>query len=168
MISTSGAALLDYSAIDGLIHCLIPHTDIITPNTLELVALAKAQNLTTPDTSVSDQHQLDDLSQALFETLPLNYNKQRVAILTKGGHLDGQQSPDLLISEQKKQWLHDRRIETANTHGTGCTLSAAICANIAQGSSLETACKQAKDYLSNALAKGLNLGAGNGPLNHLL
>jgi hydroxymethylpyrimidine/phosphomethylpyrimidine kinase len=107
------------------------------------------------------------LSLALFDSLPTKTNGEKVSILTKGGHLSGEQSNDLLITEYSKFWLTSKRINTYNSHGTGCTLAAAICAQLALGRQLVIACEKAKTYLNNALAKKLDLGKGNGPLNHL-
>lgn len=73
---------------------------------------------------------------------------------------------DLLYTEEGAKWIQGRRIENDNTHGTGCTLSSAIAAHLAKGSSLEQAVRHGKEYISGALEDGMNLGKGSGPLNH--
>ena len=96
---------------------------------------------------------------------------QRLQVPTflKGGHLSGsEQSPDLLSAEGKLHWFEGERIATKNSHGTGCTLSAAIATFWGQGGSLQTACDKAKQYLTGALSKAdtLNVGQGHGPVHH--
>ena len=87
------------------------------------------------------------------------------AVLLKGGH-SVNDANDLLYAQGTCQWYEVKRIDNPNTHGTGCTLSSAIAANLAKGFTLEQAVKRAKDYISGALAAMLDLGAGSGPMNH--
>ena len=88
------------------------------------------------------------------------------AVLLKGGHL-AKRADDLLLQNGEAHWLQGRRVENSNTHGTGCTLSSAIACGLARGQSLVESARAAKEYLTNALRAGLDLGAGNGPLNHM-
>ena len=91
------------------------------------------------------------------------------AVLIKGGHANTSTADDFYADQQgNSAWFSSPRINTRNTHGTGCTLSAAICANIAQGKELKAACEQAKQYLQNALmaAVNCNIGNGCGPVHH--
>lgn len=168
MIATSGDPLLDKQAVRTLINALIPRVDIVTPNVAELVALCRAQNIDVNAHKTVNAESLERLSIALFESLPAKASGEKISILSKGGHLESEQANDLLITEKSKVWLKSERINTHNTHGTGCTLAAAICAQLALDEPLYLACEKAKAYLSNALAQNLNLGQGNGPLNHLL
>lgn len=168
MIATSGDPLLDEQAIRCLIDMLIPQADVITPNVAELISLCQAQGINTPVSQDIDHHQLAQLSQALFDSLARQSNGKAVAILSKGGHLNNHDARDYLLTDNGETWLTSARLDTHNTHGTGCTLSSAICARLSLGDNLEAACTKAKRYLSNALNKNLNLGAGNGPLNHLI
>ena len=90
------------------------------------------------------------------------------AVLMKGGHLESKESPDLLISHSGSEWFESNRILTKNTHGTGCTLSAALAAHIAQGFDLSTSVQRSKKYVQGAieLADTLNVGSGHGPTHH--
>ena len=168
MIATSGDPLLDTNAVRKLIDELVPNALIITPNVDELFALCHAQGINTPDSQQINHTQLAKLTQLLFETLPHKHDGKKVAILSKGGHVDNSDAKDYLLTQSGEHWLSSNRIDTNNTHGTGCTLSSTICARLAQGDKLEIACDNAKKYLNKALKKGLNLGLGNGPLNHLV
>jgi hydroxymethylpyrimidine/phosphomethylpyrimidine kinase len=87
------------------------------------------------------------------------------AVLVKGGHCVSDAN-DFLLSDAGARWFYGRRIDNPNTHGTGCTLSSAIAANLAKGFGLAASIQRAKDYLSGALAANLNLGAGRGPMAH--
>ena len=87
------------------------------------------------------------------------------AVLCKGGHRLNDAN-DLLYRDGGYEWFNGKRIDNPNTHGTGCTLSSAIAANLAKGFDLDTAVRRAKDYLSGALAAMLDLGAGSGPMDH--
>jgi len=87
------------------------------------------------------------------------------AVLLKGGHAVNDAN-DLLYSKGQLEWFHGKRIDTPNTHGTGCTLSSAIASNLAKGFNMEESVRLAKAYISGALAAGLDLGAGSGPMAH--
>ncbi len=88
-------------------------------------------------------------------------------MLLKGGH-SSEHADDLLCYGQEETWLRGTRIKMRNTHGTGCTLSSAIAANVANGMSLLEACRKAKDYVRRAIAAGLEIGKGCGPLHHFV
>lgn len=150
MIAKSGHPLLQPDAVDTLKQQLIPLATIITPNLPEAYVLA---------------HQTEDMNELAHQLLALGPK----TVLLKGGHSNAQTSDDLYLDQQGNQCvLEAPRIQSNNTHGTGCTLSAAICAGIAHGLSPLEACQQAKVYLTNAIqmAKNNSVGKGNGPLNH--
>lgn len=88
------------------------------------------------------------------------------ACLCKGGHQINDAN-DVLVQNGEVHWFYGKRIDNPNTHGTGCTLSSAIASNLAKGYDLETSVQRAKDYLSKALAAMLDLGKGQGPMNHM-
>ena len=88
------------------------------------------------------------------------------ACLCKGGHQINDAN-DVLVQNGQIHWFYGKRIDNPNTHGTGCTLSSAIASNLAKGYDLETSVQRAKDYLSKALAAMLDLGKGQGPMNHM-
>ena len=92
------------------------------------------------------------------------FDKYGCAVLAKGGH--GFNDANDYLFDGAGQWFYGRRIETTNTHGTGCTLSSAIAANLAKGYDLKESVGRAKNYLTGALSTGLNLGKSSGPLNH--
>lgn len=150
MVATSGAVLLKEEAMDSLINRLIPLADVITPNIPEgeILAGMKIENE-------------DDMKKAA-EIIGEKYN---CAVLLKGGHKVNDAN-DLLYRKGDFKWFLSERIDNKNTHGTGCTLSSAIAANLAKGKDLDQAIKNAKEYLTGALRAGLNLGKGSGPLMH--
>lgn len=150
MVATSGAVLLKEEAMDSLINRLIPLADVITPNIPEgeILAGMKIENE-------------DDMEKAA-EIIGEKYN---CAVLLKGGHKVNDAN-DLLYRKGDFKWFLSERIDNNNTHGTGCTLSSAIAANLAKGEELNQAIKNAKEYLTGALRAGLNLGKGSGPLMH--
>ena len=150
MISTSGSKLLDDDAMEILQKRLLPMATLITPNLAETHALCgiEVKNAQTMKKSAKEI-----------------YRKFGCNVLIKGGHTINDAN-DLLYDGQNYTWFYGERIDNSNTHGTGCTLSSAIASNLAKGNDLKTAIKNAKEYISNALADNLNLGKGNGPLNH--
>ena len=87
------------------------------------------------------------------------------AVLLKGGH-NINDANDLLCKDGKLKWFYGKRVNNPNTHGTGCTLSSAIAANLAKGFDMDTSVQRAKDYISGALSAMLDLGKGSGPMNH--
>lgn len=151
LVSTSGRVLLEPEAETALIEELFPMVDLITPN-------------------------LPEAEQLLGYPIKRNGDRERAAgelsgrygcsVLIKGGH--GSSADDLLFHAGTgvHSWYAGDRIENSNTHGTGCTLSSAIACGIAQGKTLEEAVVEAKVYITGAIGAGLDLGKGNGPLDH--
>lgn len=151
MAATSGSTLSKDSAVIVMKEKLLPLATVITPNIPEAESLC-GEKISTKE----------DMEQAAKEMA----NAFGCAVLCKGGHSINDVN-DLLYSNGKYTWFNGKKIDNPNTHGTGCTLSSAIAAGLAKGHSLETAIREAKDYISGALASGLNLGMGSGPLNHI-
>ncbi len=150
MVATSGSRLISEEAVAVLEQCLLPLAMVITPNIPEAEVLAGISI-----------HCGEDMARAA----EIIYNKYHCAVLCKGGH-SLKDACDLLYSGTESRWFAGRRIETENTHGTGCTLSSAIAAGLARKKPLERAVEEAKEYISGALADGMDLGKGSGPLNH--
>lgn len=151
MVSTSGSRLMKEDAALIMKENLFPLAEIITPNIPEAEALTGMQ--------IRGKQDMEEAAEFLHETY-------RCAVLLKGGHAVNA-ADDLLYQDRKAVWLEGRRIDNPNTHGTGCTLSSAIASYLALEYSLEEAVRKAKEYLSGALAAGLDLGKGSGPLNHM-
>lgn len=151
MVATSGSKLMVDDAFDALINKLIPLGTIITPNIPEAEIIS---NMT-----IANQ---DDM----VKSAEIISKKISSYVLIKGGHLNGD-ATDLLYKNGEISWFSDKRIDTENTHGTGCTLSSAIASNLALGFDINTSVKISKEYLTKALSSGLNLGQGNGPINHM-
>ena len=154
MVATSGAALIDPSAIAALVRLLFPRALLVTPNLDEAAMLVGRLLHTEADMADAAQQMLDMGARA---------------VLLKGGHRPGGTVADLLLQPgTPPQWLRAPRIATTNTHGTGCTLSSAIAARLALGDGLLQAVQQARDFVRGALAAGASVrtGAGSGPLNH--
>ena len=154
MIATSGDKLLAPDAIDVLKRLLMPRALVVTPNLPEAAALLDAP---VADTETAMRAQGERL-------LALGAR----AVLLKGGHADGAESVDLLIEPTAFTRLAADRIATANTHGTGCTLSSAIAAGLAKGLPLAEAVRAAKTYVTEALAAAsrIKIGSGHGPVHH--
>ena len=152
MVATSGDPLLKQQAQQALTEQLFPLAELLTPN------LPEAEQLT--GTSITSPPQMEQAARQLSETY-------HTAVLLKGGHSVGSCN-DLLYAAGTATWFSGQRTDTPNTHGTGCTLSSAIAANLAKGYSLPQAIARAKGYITAALSAGLNLGAGSGPLDHTL
>ena len=150
MISTSGHRLMDKDAEQTLQKELFPLAEIITPNIPEAEILCGMEIHTEEDMVAA--------AKAIYEDLGC-------AVLLKGGH-NINDTNDLLYTKEEVSWFKGKRINNPNTHGTGCTLSSAIAANLAKGFDLKTSVQRAKDYISRALADMLDLGAGSGPMNH--
>ena len=153
MVAKSGDKLLADAAIATLRERLIPLATLITPNLPEAGELL-GRSVTTRD----------DMPQAAADLLALGCH----AVLLKGGHLAGDASDDLLLTTGGATWLSAARHPGKNTHGTGCTLSAAITAGLARGLALVDAVHAAKDYIGAAIAAAdrLHIGSGHGPLHH--
>ncbi|MCD8377104.1 MAG: bifunctional hydroxymethylpyrimidine kinase/phosphomethylpyrimidine kinase [Oscillospiraceae bacterium] len=150
MVSTSGARLMDPEAVETLKRRLFPLARLITPNLPEAEVLAGMPIRSREDMAAAARRVGEEWG---------------CAVLCKGGHSGGG-ADDVLYDGGTLRWFHADRVPTGNTHGTGCTLSSAIAANLARGLSLERAVGRAKEYLSGSLRAGLNLGAGSGPLHH--
>ncbi len=151
MVATSGARLLADDALTMLVRRLIPMASLITPNLPEAEALA---GMAIPD--------LDTMRRTAVTLLSLG----APAVLLKGGHLPGDQIVDLLAMMDGVEEFAAPRIESRNTHGTGCTLASGIAAGLAQGMPLRDAVLRARDYVRAAIAAAPGFGAGHGPLNH--
>ena len=154
MVATSGDRLLRPEAVATLRARLLPLALVVTPNLPEAAALLD-------EAVAGDEATMRDQGERL---LALGAR----AVLMKGGHGTGRESVDLLVERGGVTRLAAPRVETANTHGTGCTLSAAIAAGLARGLDLGEAVRAAKDYLTAALIAGrdLGIGAGHGPVHH--
>ena len=150
MVATSGARLLTEDAAAALQEKLLPLATLITPNLPEAEALTGVE--------IHNKADMEKAARLLQE-------KSGTSVLCKGGHRF-EDADDLLLFGEETIWLRERHIENPNTHGTGCTLSAAIAAYLAKGEKLPTAVKKAKEYVTGALAAGLDLGHGSGPLHH--
>lgn len=150
MVATSGAKLLKEEVMDSLINSLIPLADVITPNIPEGEILA-GMEITNEDEMIKAAEKIG--------------KKYDCAVLLKGGHRVNDAN-DLLYKDGKFKWFRSERIDNPNTHGTGCTLSSAIGANLAKGYDIDQAIEKAKAYLTGALRAGLDLGKGSGPLMH--
>ncbi|WP_298625005.1 bifunctional hydroxymethylpyrimidine kinase/phosphomethylpyrimidine kinase [uncultured Legionella sp.] len=153
-LAKSGDSLLLPEAIETLINKLMPLATIITPNIPEAYTF----------TGINAQSEKEMISVA--EKL-LGFGPEFV--LLKGGHLQSSESNDLLYGKDgSSTWYKNSRIDSKNTHGTGCTLSAAIAACLAQNIELKQACTIAKAYLTNAIqaSKDQSVGLGNGPVHH--
>lgn len=150
MISKHGAALLAADAIEILKTRLLPHAFLVTPN------LEEAGMLTGLE--VRDVPSMRAAAERILRLGPQ-------AVLVKGGHLAGD-AIDILLNQGERTELTARRIQTGNTHGTGCTYSAAITASLAAGCDLPAAVSRAKDYITEAIRTNPRLGSGAGPVNH--
>jgi hydroxymethylpyrimidine/phosphomethylpyrimidine kinase len=154
MIAKGGHPLLAQSAVVALRRRLLPLADVLTPNLPEAAALLEQPVAQDRATMVAH-------GRALLALGPK-------AVLMKGGHLEADDSPDALITREGVTWYAATRTATQNTHGTGCTLSAALAAELAKGRPLKEAVDIAKSYLGGAIAAAdsLTLGAGHGPIHH--
>jgi hydroxymethylpyrimidine/phosphomethylpyrimidine kinase len=154
MVAASGDVLLDEDAIETLRTVLMPRATLITPNLPEAAKLLGTSE-------AKDER-------AMFGQAASLRRLGAKAVLIKGGHAEGGQAVDILIDEAGELRLEAPRIETGNTHGTGCTLSSAIAAELAKGASLRDAVSNAKVYVTAAIAAAdtLAIGQGRGPVHH--
>ena len=150
MVATSGSRLISEEAVAVLKDKLFPLATVMTPNIPETEVLFEEKIATAAD---------------MEKAAVMIYEKYHVAVLCKGGH-SLNDANDYLYTDKGGEWLQGERIDNPNTHGTGCTLSSAIAAQLAKGADLTDAVTKAKQYISGALADGLDLGKGSGPLNH--
>ena len=151
MVSTSGSRLLEEEAVEALRGQLLPLAILITPNIPEAEVLSGL--------SIQDEQGMEEAARIIGDSCGC-------AVLCKGGHAI-QDADDVLYNRGQLRWFRGERIDNPNTHGTGCTLSSAIACRLAEGKSLPQSIKEAKTYLTGALKTPLNLGKGNGPLNHM-
>jgi len=154
MVAKGGDRLLAEEAVTTIRERLLPRTLVLTPNLPEAAAL-----LDRPEPVSRDQ--MTAVAEALRDLGP-------TWVLLKGGHLEGSDSPDYLAGPGGGHWLEGGRFPTANTHGTGCTLSSALAARLAITGDVPTAAQEAKTYISAAIATAdeLDVGSGHGPTNH--
>lgn len=150
MVATSGARLINEDAINILKEKLFHVADLLTPNIPEAEELT-GLNVLNDDDMINAAKMIAD-----------EYN---CAVLLKGGHND-KNANDILYFKGQINWYYEERINNPNTHGTGCTLSSAIAANLAKGYGLEESVKRAKKFVSCALSMMLDLGKGSGPIDH--
>ena len=150
MVATSGSRLMRSNAVSVLKRELLPLAALVTPNIPEAEALSGERIQGKEDMERAAKHIADTYG---------------CAVLVKGGH-SVSNANDLLYANGVCKWFDGKRIDNPNTHGTGCTLSSAIAANLAKGYDLEASVQRAKDYISGALAAMLDLGQGAGPMNH--
>lgn len=150
MVATSGSNLMKDGTVKTLIEKLIPLATVITPNIPEAQVLSGIEIKTTED---------------MVKAAGIIAKLTDGAILLKGGHLSDT-ADDLLYRNGESIWYSAKKISNPNTHGTGCTLSSAIACNLAKGEDLADAVAHAKDYITDAISAMLDLGKGNGPLDH--
>jgi hydroxymethylpyrimidine/phosphomethylpyrimidine kinase len=150
MISKSGVPLLSRDAVSTVRNELLPIASVVTPNLHEAGILAGFE--------VTSHPRMEDAARAIRQLGP-------GVVVVKGGHLDG--TPvDLVLDNDEIHWLEGTRVETPNTHGTGCTFSAAIAALLAHGCGSLEAISLAKRYVANALQHSYRIGEGYSPVNH--
>ncbi|MEZ0165369.1 bifunctional hydroxymethylpyrimidine kinase/phosphomethylpyrimidine kinase [Kineococcus sp. LSe6-4] len=156
MVATSGDRLLDAEAVAAVREDLLPAADLVTPNVPEAAVLLGAAPATDLDGARAQAREL--------------FSRTGTAVLLKGGHLTGPQSVDVLVGPDGETLLRRPRVDTTATHGTGCTLSAALAARAAlhPGAGWAELAGPARDYLQSALLAGrsLGIGSGHGPLDH--
>ncbi len=150
MVSTSEARLMKTDAVETLEKELLPLAALVTPNIPEAEVLSQ--------TEIKSESDMEASARLISE-------KSGCAVLLKGGH-SVSDANDLLINGSTLRWFRGKRINNPNTHGTGCTLSSAIAANLAKGNDLETSVQKAKEYIEGALGAMLDLGKGSGPMDH--
>lgn len=150
MVSTSGSELMKKDAVLVLVRKIFPIAAVITPNIPEAEIL----------TGINIKSQ-DDMLLAAKKI----YESYGCGVLIKGGH-SMSDANDLLYTDGKYYLFEGKRINNPNTHGTGCTLSSAIAANLAKGFGILESVKRSKDYISKAIEAHLDLGKGSGPINH--
>lgn len=155
MVSTSGCKLIEDKAIEAIKNELIPLSTIITPNLKEAIVLT-GDNISHAGSMIEAGRKI------------LNYGCH--SVLVKGGHLDGDDMCDVLCinGDSNPYTFTARKIDSHNTHGTGCTLSSAIATNLALGYTLQEAVNRAKEYVYKGILTGkdIHIGNGHGPLNH--
>ncbi|TCI69211.1 bifunctional hydroxymethylpyrimidine kinase/phosphomethylpyrimidine kinase [Exiguobacterium sp. IPCH1] len=151
MIAKGGASLLQDSSVQALKTSLLPLATVVTPNVPEAEVLT-GMTIRTFEDRIKAAEQM------------LAYGVR--AVILKGGHLDGATADDLVMTASETFLLSAPRIQTSDTHGTGCTFSAALTAELAKGHSILEATVTAKRFIQSAITHGLDIGAGHGPTNH--
>ena len=154
MVAASGDVLLDEDAIDTLRTVLLPRATLVTPNLPEAAKLLG-------EAEAKDERAMSEQATTLRRL-------GAKAVLIKGGHAEGDRAVDLLVDDEGELRLEAARVKTRNTHGTGCTLSSAVAAELAKGASLREAAARAKAYVSAAIAAAdqIEIGQGRGPVHH--
>lgn len=150
MVATSGSSLMETDAVATLKRVLLPLATLVTPNIPEAEVLSGM--------TIQNESDMEQAAKAISEHCGC-------AVLLKGGH-NVNDANDLLYSNHTSRWFYGKRIQNSNTHGTGCTLSSAIAANLAKGFDLDESVLRAKEYISGALSAMLDLGHGRGPMQH--
>ncbi|KOF56745.1 MULTISPECIES: bifunctional hydroxymethylpyrimidine kinase/phosphomethylpyrimidine kinase [Clostridium] len=150
MVSKSGYSLMNPNSVETLIKELIPIVSVVTPNIPEAEIIASIKIKTMGD--------MEKAAKIMYNMGPKN-------VLVKGGHLTGD-ATDVLYDGKEFVYLENQRINTKNTHGTGCTLSSSIASNLALGMNIKEAVKNAKKYITTAIEHSLAIGHGSGPTNH--
>lgn len=163
MVSTGGRSLLETEGKEQMLRRLFPLAELVTPNIPEAEEILKAVDGSVENkqmvssVQITDQTRMEKAAQEIRQKYGCN-------VLLKGGHMI--QAADDLLYQTQAVWFPAQRIDCTNTHGTGCTLSSAIASALARGYSLEEAVGIAKVYVRSAMSTGLDLGHGNGPLDH--
>ena len=150
MVATSGSALSTEESVIALREKLIPLAEVVTPNVPEAEVLS-GMKITSKDD--------------MIEAAKKIHSECGCSVLIKGGHSEGH-SDDILFHDDEVYVFEMKKIDNENTHGTGCTLSSAIACNLAKGMDVPQAVTRAKEYITEAITSGLNLGHGSGPLDH--
>lgn len=150
MVSKSGYSLMNPNSVETLIKELIPIVSVVTPNIPEAEIIANIKIETVED--------MEKAAKIIYNMGPKN-------VLIKGGHLTGD-ATDVLYDGKNFVYLKNERINTKNTHGTGCTLSSSIASNLALGMNIKEAVENAKKYITTAIEHSLHIGHGSGPTNH--
>lgn len=151
MVAKSGDALLAEDAKQALIQELLPVSGVVTPNIPEAEAIV--------GDTIESREEMKDAARQIVETFGAT------AVVVKGGHMQGD-ARDILYDGSEFEEIVSPRFETKHTHGTGCTFSSAIAAELAKGKSLKQAVHRAKHFISTSISHPLAIGKGNGPVNH--
>lgn len=155
MVSTSGHRLIEEDAVEVIKSRLMPLSRVITPNIPEAEILAGCR--------ISSEDDFDEIARKLSDN-------GKISVLLKAGHLEGESLVDYFYNAEDGSMtrLPSKRVNTVNTHGTGCTLSSAFAASLAKGEELTTAARSAKAYIEQAIISGADyeIGSGHGPVNH--
>jgi hydroxymethylpyrimidine/phosphomethylpyrimidine kinase len=149
-VSKHGHPLLHEDAVGALRERILPLATLVTPNLPEAAGLAGFP-VQTPE-------EMEGAGRAILDLGPR-------AVMVKGGHVEGEDASDLLITADGAEWIRDERVDTPHTHGTGCVLSASIAAHLARGEDLSDAVRRGKDFVTGAIRASLEIGDGIGPVD---